>query len=205
MRILVPRFNPRTRVGCDGLDIVGLIREHGFQSTHPRGVRHNRLGLWAFWSWVSIHAPAWGATGLDIVGLIREYSFNPRTRVGCDQATGPQATGIATFQSTHPRGVRPQSAVARSSASGVSIHAPAWGATGLDIVRFIREHGFNPRTRVGCDSSAASSKTAAARFNPRTRVGCDVLHASRSSRVVCFNPRTRVGCDQRRPSSWLPQ
>ena len=34
----------------------------------------------------------------------------------------------------------------------VSIHAPAWGAThALDDLG-IRQTGFNPRTRVGCDS-----------------------------------------------------
>ena len=34
-------------------------------------------------------------------------------------------------------------------------------------------HGFNPRTRVGCDGTAAPSARADPGFNPRTRVGCD--------------------------------
>ena len=37
------------------------------------------------------------------------------------------------------------------------------------------EHGFNPRTRVGCDLKIlAKIPQNAFRFNPRTRVGCDI-------------------------------
>ena len=32
-------------------------------------------------------------------------------------------------------------------------------------------------------------------FNPRTRVGCDTTLSSLSARSLGFNPRTRVGCD----------
>ena len=34
------------------------------------------------------------------------HCFNPRTRVGCDQGVENAPTSFATFQSTHPRGVR---------------------------------------------------------------------------------------------------
>ena len=78
-------FNPRTRVGCDGLRSGGLAR-HGqvsihapawgattarhcgccskvlFQSTHPRGVRRRAGRQILRQRVVSIHAPAWGAT-----------------------------------------------------------------------------------------------------------------------------------------------
>ena len=33
----------------------------------------------------------------------------------------------------------------------VSIHAPAWGATWQLVIDLIGHHGFNPRTRMGCD------------------------------------------------------
>ena len=124
------RFNPRTRVGCDvTLDRSTVppppVSIHApawgatshahpaktcvsqFQSTHPRGVRLQRLCQRRHVRRVSIHAPAWGATGLawlDIISsdlvsihapawgatadlkLVRDgtLSFNPRTRVGCD-------------------------------------------------------------------------------------------------------------------------
>ena len=97
-------FNPRTHVGCDNLTGSALERRSQFQSTHPRGVRLNR-------STIKVH----------------KQNFNPRTHVGCDFcATSPIWTSnisihaptwgatrrfyrkgeIATFQSTHPRGVR---------------------------------------------------------------------------------------------------
>ena len=55
--------------------------------------------------------------------------FNPRTRVGCDLASLDVA-GI----------------------TGISIHAPVWGAT--CAVRVLSCY-FNPRTRVGCDYDMA--------------------------------------------------
>ena len=77
-------FNPRTHVGCDPAFIVKLYSHQAFQSTHPRGVRPTaneeastaqqfqsthprgvRPGRWrrnTGWSYISIHAPTWGAT-----------------------------------------------------------------------------------------------------------------------------------------------
>ena len=78
-------FNPRTRVGCDDLVLVDVEQFH----------------------FVSIHAPAWGAT----------------TRaLGCRPTEN-------RFQSTHPRGVRLSRHVRHGRCREVSIHAPAWGAT----------------------------------------------------------------------------
>ena len=185
---------------------------------------------------VSIHAPVWGAT--DLRCLVQAHQkfqsthpcgvrpgktcqtsliccFNPRTRVGCDgenhfgmyggsvslHAPGWGATVMiffllvgCWFQSTHPCGVR---------------HLIGWQAN--------HNHGFNPRTRVGCDCRACRCYFIDRCFNPRTRVGCDQrvifgltatvvsIHAPVWGATVqygytntwaCFNPRTRVGCDQ---------
>ena len=57
-----------------------------FQSTHPRGVRRRRR--WCprtSGGFVSIHAPAWGATWQLCWPCAGEWGFNPRTRVGCDR------------------------------------------------------------------------------------------------------------------------
>ena len=78
-----------------------------FQSTHPRGVRLSIANRIISDMWVSIHAPARGATL-------------------------PQFPMIATligFQSTHPRGVRLNSFFCNPHGCLVSIHAPARGAT----------------------------------------------------------------------------
>ena len=121
-------FNPRTRVGCDVLNVYEMTAVIGFQSTHPRGVRLIGQHSQTYQTWfqsthprgvrpfhsthfahvviVSIHAPAWGAT----------HFFNVPLR-------------LLWFQSTHPRGVR-HSCINPLTRSAES---------------------FNPRTRVGCD------------------------------------------------------
>jgi len=43
---------------------------------------------------------------------------------------------VQRFQSTHPRGVRPGVASVTGRRDGVSIHAPARGATQIDALRF---------------------------------------------------------------------
>ena len=188
-------FNPRTRVGCDQCVCVSCLQLHC----------------------VSIHAPAWGAT-----------------------CTCTVSNATSAFQSTHPRGVRRGSQPHSHALEGfnprtrvgcdgqhdavflekpaVSIHAPAWGATGRGHGGGRRDGGFNPRTRVGCDLDGMGGYFLLPRFNPRTRVGCDASqnkHAGvqpefqsthpRGVRPSCtsskrsvrasFNPRTRVGCD----------
>ena len=145
-----------------------------FQSTHPRGVRHpppqgtrhpHAVSIHAP-AWgatqpklpsiqdtkqVSIHAPAWGATGTPPGTAFRISCFNPRTRVGCDHPAGYCQGVEDAFQSTHPRGVRHMPEGSPAAGVGVSIHAPAWGATCRYIYGRCRAARFNPRTRVGCD------------------------------------------------------
>ena len=101
----------------------------------------------------------------------------------------------------------------------VSIHAPAWGATRSKTVSSRDTKGFNPRTRVGCDTCTKSSARDVPRFqstHPRGvrhavgygRRSLDGTFQSTHPRgvrrpkprcgrttVMCFNPRTRVGCD----------
>ena len=124
-----------------------MTHTHGFQSTHPCGVRRKQRGR-----------------GLKWLG------FNPRTRVGCDYG-GFLSIVSGEFQSTHPCGVRlnggfclgnrcsfnPRTRVgcdleqaSKTVTGDVSIHAPVWGATMLtnSLSGVLR---FNPRTRVGCD------------------------------------------------------
>ena len=97
-----------------------------FQSTHPHGVRHVASGV-SMPLGVSIHAPARGATmSVDSSG------------------------SALMFQSTHPHGVRLGSAGRETMLTSVSIHAPARGAT-VNAAYQVQHHGFNPRTRTGCD------------------------------------------------------
>ena len=86
------------------------------------------------------------ATQLAIVSSI---SFNPRTRMGCDNVFTP--IGVS---------------------HSVSIHAPAWGATAVEVLPvftyvFQSTHPHGVRQLMNLIINASSC------FNPRTRMGCD--------------------------------
>ena len=101
-------FNPRARVGRDQDLVLPLS------------------GLTV----VSIHAPAWGATYGRHDTSLALVCFNPRTRVGRDVGLHIYSADPAMFQSTRPRGARHGLLSYQCHNCGVSIHAPAWGATG---------------------------------------------------------------------------
>ena len=122
-----------------------------FQSTHPRGVRPARISAVLIYRAVSIHAPAWGATERRWQDVETSSCFNPRTRVGCDTI---QFIIIWFFSSFNPRtrvGCDVRTAGKWAVGRRVSIHAPAWGATGQMPSSPATRPRFNPRTRVGCD------------------------------------------------------
>ena len=106
--------------------------EEGFQSTHPRGVRPKR-------SWRDTRTPIFQSTHPRGVRLcifvcisLEKYYFNPRTREGCDFLMYCRMSCSFQFQSTHPRGVRHSVEQALNKAYGISIHAPARGATSVN-------------------------------------------------------------------------
>ena len=124
---------------------------------------------------ISIHAPARGATFTNIVG---NYTCQ--------------------FQSTLPRGERPDSSIYSEYDCIISIHAPARGATRLQIksatIIPISIHApargatdfqpctvclyydFNPRSREGSDFKSKHNHFQSYRnFNPRSREGSDLL------------------------------
>ena len=134
-----------------------------FQSTHPRGVRHQRF--------------------CKRVVLGRFQSTHPR---GVRLRRKRAGTREALFQSTHPRGVR-------HSINSVIVLDNGFNPrtrVGCDVVRNASRgplRGFNPRTRVGCDVKVVLfSIMTAICFNPRTRVGCDKLAAKESGKCFWF-------------------
>ena len=100
---------------------------------------------------ISIHAPARGATDMRSGKLdhhinfnprSREgsdkypfptsrtnYDFNPRSREGSDRSSSGRSAFVPVFQSTLPRRERRSKPCCTKSASRISIHAPAKGAT----------------------------------------------------------------------------
>ena len=215
-----------------------LIKAKKFQSTLPRGERPHGLdavdNLFCFnprsrvgsdfndyknsrVDYVSIHAPAWGATSSSTAALI-----------------------IFLFQSTLPRGERLHNSTSLTKREDVSIHAPAWGATMIILVihlpSFVSIHApawgatisftysfsivccFNPRSRVGSDSASptpspssvvsihAPAWGATTLLNASVRFCLVSIHApawgatmrrfSLTTPNQCFNPRSRVGSDR---------
>ncbi len=98
-----------------------------FNPTRPRGARH-AAALARHPCFVSIHAPARGATHYLQLGLIGTRSFNPRARAGRDLSLSFICAIFARFQSTRPRGARHHSCMICDSTDC-----------------------FNPRARAGRD------------------------------------------------------
>ncbi len=147
---------------------------HGFQSTRPRGAR-----------------PEWGPSSRP-----RGSCFNPRARVGRDSSMESMPRFAFRFQSTRPRGARQRHERGRDERAGVSIHAPAWGATEVTPCVSYRLDCFNPRARVGRDRAIATSALQLPVFQSTRPRGARRARRSPGRRVhTCFNPRARVGRD----------
>ena len=78
---------------------------------------------------------------------------------------------------------------------GISIHAPAKGATARTGKDFFRYGYFNPRSREGSDVCRFSSLSRQNDFNPRSREGSDRARTNETRTSGHFNPRSREGSD----------
>ena len=174
-------FNPRTRVGCDRRQCGSVPDDSHFNPRTRVGCdkprRHESSDLS-----ISIHAPAWGATRSSPRKSHLYTDFNPRTRVGCDNWPSGSIHAEHDFNPRTRVGCDFFATTAQRDAF-ISIHAPAWGATGMfrNISGVARN--FNPRTRVGCDWPVMAACAATVYFNPRTRVGCDTYDAPKDDGV----------------------
>ena len=144
---------------------------------------------------VSIHAPAWGATFIFRISESFFSRFQSTLPHGERLEVWPFRLQQFQFQSTLPHGERqiwwngwpyvgrfnPRSRMGSDAQPGVdfqktmavSIHAPAWGATGAGDIDAIGIHRFNPRSRMGSDNAADPVASELAGFNPRSRMGSD--------------------------------
>ena len=122
-------FNPRTREGCDVLYLSLLILLVLFQSTHPRRVRHLICDLYLLIKFISIHAPAKGATWILQFLLPFYPNFNPRTREGCDDTGMLDTSQTQNFNPRTREGCDEKIGALAFRPVAISIHAPAKGAT----------------------------------------------------------------------------
>ena len=115
-------------MGCDRRLL--FVTECGmiFQSTHPSGVRPQRLWERALIAY-----------------------FNPRTPVGCDVVGCHLAVVHGDISIHAPQWGATQHHHHLGAGDQISIHAPQWGATQKSHSIRRNRHHFNPRTPVGCD------------------------------------------------------
>ena len=143
-----------------------------FQSTHPHGVRLT-AAFSRLWSFLFQSTHPHGVRLKDQARKQKDQSFNPRTRMGCDALAFLSCQFILV--SIHAPAWGATGWVAdNGDIVTVSIHAPAWGATRRRWCKEPRNQRFNPRTRMGCDGKQKQKKHDNSCFNPRTRMGCDV-------------------------------
>ena len=184
-----PRRARRLRI-CRPADVTGVRfnpRARGGRDLSLKSIHTNLL--------VSIHAPAEGATkslrsigttcrsfnprargGRDSKAIVTATGivcFNPRARGGRDRSPPPLCPSQQPFQSTRPRRARPNQPVRDISTKGVSIHAPAEGATRRLTPKWQTVASFNPRARGGRDPARKVRPVSAWSFNPRARGGRD--------------------------------
>ena len=79
--------------------------------------------------------------------------FNPRTREGCDVVYVGLMPACLLFQSTHPRGVRHKARKVGICNVGISIHAPARGAT-----QKVLSHYKSPRISIHAPARGATHR-----------------------------------------------
>ena len=131
--------------------LMMIIPQERFQSTRPRGARLRYGVAYLLHNYVSIHAPARGATYW--YGMVADYvrSFNPRAREGRDLCKRRISLVLAVFQSTRPRGARPCMYSSRNSRAMFQSTRPR-GARRISTLIFAKWIcSFNPRAREGRD------------------------------------------------------
>jgi len=100
-----------------------------FQSTPPHGGRRPASFSHRTGERVSIHAPARGATEMKMKIKDMPIGFNPRPRAGGDICRRRKGGSRICFN-PRPRAGGDEGRISPNSPFGVSIHAPARGATG---------------------------------------------------------------------------
>ena len=159
-----------------------------FQSAHPHGVRFFIYLCPVVLRNVSIRAPAWGAiVEVDKIDVLLGVSI----RAPAWGAIIPPPARLPGFRVSIRApawGAIHATAHRTASRAHVSIRAPAWGAISPAGIPAGLCRGFNPRTRMGCDSRPPRPSTTAppASFNPRTRMGCDTNVLSLTSQLREF-------------------
>ncbi len=125
--------------------------------------------------------------------------FNPRPRAGGDIMRGAKTKPTVLFQSTPPRVGRRRDLGTHRTNAGVSIHAPARGATQVPrLLQRPRPVSIHAPAR-GATPRRSTAVPRGGCFNPRPRAGGDGASPAGLHHPRRFNPRPRAGVDGDRP------
>ena len=165
--------------------------------------------------WISIHAPARGATREAGSGTESTGNFNPRSREGSDHVWKMSIKNRWHFNPRSREGSDTPESTGVLHVT-ISIHAPARGATKFAVTgrasegfqstlprgeRLCPMYGclyiqhFNPRSREGSDTLSLHVIRHCTHFNPRSREGSDYVELVDIDIKTDFNPRSREGSD----------
>jgi len=208
-------FNPRPRTGGDdlqwGLFPDPLVSIHApargatrrnsfavipyqFQSTPPHGGRRKTVYSFLYIVHVSIHAPARGRQlRAELADMRAEFQSTPPHGGRLDGS--PFVVIILLFQSTPPHGGRLIKAIPECPAHGVSIHAPARGATSLRAC-----HKRNKLVSIHAPARGATKDFLCIPVVYTVSIHAPARGATFFSWQIwrgccCFNPRPRTGGD----------
>ena len=117
---------------------------------------------------------------------MRKKNFNPRSREGSDCDRVGRFREVCKFQSTLPRGERRFAICSPSLILGISIHAPARGATMQAQKRAILQRISIHAPARGATRSLFRIAKAGSYFNPRSREGSDVNPLPRRGASIRF-------------------
>ncbi len=204
---------------------------HEFQSTLPRGERLQSMSGMRGRYLVSIHAPARGATWRATLACAgSDVSIHAPARGATCWLDRPDRF-IRVFQSTLPRGERhrarsiaawiqsrfnPRSragsdhehVTGHGTVHGVSIHAPARGATTAGVGAMPLSTMFQSTLPRGERPAVCrTDRPATAGFNPRSRAGSDGIESLTCQRLTMFQStlprgeRHRIGYSSTRLST----
>ena len=142
-----------------------------FQSAPPRRGRRSAPAQRDALAHVSIRAPAKGATSCRRRPRGCRSRFNPRPREGGDVRLPAPSPSPASFQSAPPRRGRHVAGVVTSTTPGVSIRAPAKGATDQHL-----HHASSRPVSIRAPAKGATCRGRPvhrdqSRFNPPPRRG----------------------------------
>ena len=117
-------------MGCDGCRKVGIVYARSISIHAPVWGATFQDAVKEEEDRISIHAPVWGATRMGKRRLGMGQDFNPRTRMGCDEIERlRKEKGLKYFNPRTRMGCDLLMVYLVNTMTGISIHAPVWGAT----------------------------------------------------------------------------